>query len=699
MAATSLVLDREANARIFPFGSTNAGGDALVTINKGALTTTAVVLNVLGSQSIAGDLNLIGNLNITGAINEQSVTTLSVTDINITLNKGGSTAGAASAGLFVEGDTASIIAKFLYDGTLTSKWKIGDGTTQVEVVTVSGAQTLTNKSITGTQISSAVANATLAATVTTNANLSGVITSTGNTTSITSQTGTGSTFVVQTSPTLTTPNIGVATSTSLVSSSFQSVGTAGATNGDMIWNNATNAFTQTFRGSAGAASIVYTLPTTAPTSGQVLQSTSPTANVATLSWASAATGSVTSVSVTTANGVSGTVATASSTPAITLTLGAITPSSVAATGTVTGSNLSGTNTGDQTLPTGANPTAVIGLTAVNGSATSYLRSDSAPALSQSIAPFWTGVHTHSFPGIATTSTDAIVLTNTTAATVTVSQFSPRMRLVAQGWKTAATAGSQQVEWFFENRAIQGTNNPSTNLAFASITNGTAAADQFILTSTGSGTFTGTLTASNLSGTNTGDQTSVTGNSGSTTLTAITDDTATNGTQFITWVNAASGNQAQKVSSTKLTFNPSTGTLSSTTFSGAGTGLTGTASSLTAGTVTTNANLTGGVTSTGNATTVITNANLTGDVTSTGNATTIARYSKACTVSGTQDATNKIFTIGTTVKSGSEIVIVNGLVLNPGATNDYLYDGVTTITFQAAWTAPFATDVIRVYGVF
>jgi hypothetical protein len=43
----------------------------------------------------------------------------------------------------------------------------------------------------------------------------------------------------------------------------------------------------------------------------------------------------------------------------------------------------------------------------------------------------------------------------------------------------------------------------------------------------------------------------------------------------------------------------------------------------ASTVITNANLTGSVTSVGNATTVITNANLTGDVTSSGNATTIA----------------------------------------------------------------------------
>ena len=53
----------------------------------------------------------------------------------------------------------------------------------------------------------------------------------------------------------------------------------------------------------------------------------------------------------------------------------------------------------------------------------------------------------------------------------------------------------------------------------------------------------------------------------------------------------------------------------------GTSITGTASGLTSGNVTTNANLTGGVTSSGNATTVVTNANLTGDITSVGNATT------------------------------------------------------------------------------
>jgi hypothetical protein len=46
-----------------------------------------------------------------------------------------------------------------------------------------------------------------------------------------------------------------------------------------------------------------------------------------------------------------------------------------------------------TVAGGANPTASVGLAAVNGSATSFMRSDGAPALSQSIAPTWTGAHT------------------------------------------------------------------------------------------------------------------------------------------------------------------------------------------------------------------------------------------------------------------------------------------------------------------
>lgn len=49
-------------------------------------------------------------------------------------------------------------------------------------------------------------------------------------------------------------------------------------------------------------------------------------------------------------------------------------------------------TGTPTIPTGANPSASVILSAVNGSAATFMRSDGAPALSQAIAPTWTAKH-------------------------------------------------------------------------------------------------------------------------------------------------------------------------------------------------------------------------------------------------------------------------------------------------------------------
>jgi hypothetical protein len=66
----------------------------------------------------------------------------------------------------------------------------------------------------GTNITGTASGFT-AGTVTTNANLIGPIISVGNTTSVASQTGTGTKFVMDTSPSLITPNVGVAMGTSL----------------------------------------------------------------------------------------------------------------------------------------------------------------------------------------------------------------------------------------------------------------------------------------------------------------------------------------------------------------------------------------------------------------------------------------------------------------------------------------------------
>lgn len=64
-------------------------------------------------------------------------------------------------------------------------------------------------------------------------------------------------------------------------------------------------------------------------------------------------------------------------------------------------------------PTGANPSAQIGTTAANGSATTFMRSDAAPAINLSITPTWTGVHAFN-AGITSTATiqgNALVATN------------------------------------------------------------------------------------------------------------------------------------------------------------------------------------------------------------------------------------------------------------------------------------------------
>lgn len=60
-------------------------------------------------------------------------------------------------------------------------------------------------------------------------------------------------------------------------------------------------------------------------------------------------------------------------------------------------------------PTGANPTASVGLSATNGSAATFMRSDAAPALDQSIAPTWTGRHTFNVSPIIGTLTSGILV--------------------------------------------------------------------------------------------------------------------------------------------------------------------------------------------------------------------------------------------------------------------------------------------------
>lgn len=81
----------------------------------------------------------------------------------------------------------------------------------------------------------------------------------------------------------------------------------------------------------------------------------------------------------------------------------------------------------------APPTALVGLTAIAGTATTAMRSDAAPAINQAIQPVWTAKHTWNIGALGTSSTPAILLTNAVAATSTQQQFSPVMTWLGQGW--------------------------------------------------------------------------------------------------------------------------------------------------------------------------------------------------------------------------------------------------------------------------
>ncbi len=90
---------------------------------------------------------------------------------------------------------------------------------------------------------------------------------------------------------------------------------------------------------------------------------------------------------------SGTAANLSGTPAL--------PDGTTATTQAVGDNTDKLATDAYVLANVAAPTASVGLSAVNGTATTFMQSDSAPPLDQSIAPTWTGEHTFNLiPNVA-----------------------------------------------------------------------------------------------------------------------------------------------------------------------------------------------------------------------------------------------------------------------------------------------------------
>lgn len=139
----------------------------------------------------------------------------------------------------------------------------------------------------------------------------------------------------------------------------------------------------------------------------------------------------------------------------------------------------------------ANPTAKVGLTVVNGSATTAMRSDAAPPIDQTISPTWTGTHTFS---------NGTYSALFTGGNVGIGTWNPTKNLQVNGAINAM--GTNPI--YFGNdtlAAIQGSSSTGSNILINNNTSASLATGGVITSSSGneihtfttSGTFTPNFT--------------------------------------------------------------------------------------------------------------------------------------------------------------------------------------------------------------
>lgn len=394
--------------------------------------------------------------------------------------------------------------------------------------------------------------------VTTNANLTGPITSSGNATAIASQTGTGTKFVVDTSPTIATPTLSSPTFSGTVAG-------ANTIPLSILAQSGANTMLGNWTGSTANVA-ANSMPSCADTGGNHLNYVSGTGVTC----------------GTSGGGGSGTVTSIATTSPI--TGGTITTTGTIACATCVTSSGGGAITG--TAPVAVSAAGAVSITGAAG----QMLAGSGPAFTATptlgVAGATLGTVT-----LAGSTSGTTVLQPNVAATGTLTLPAATDTLVGKATTDTLT-----------NKSISGSSNTLTNIGNAALANSSMTLAGHSVSLGGTQTFA----CGDLSNGATGCSTA-TGTSGATipllngTNTWLNSQTFTAGPVF----NAApTGTAVNGSGNVCLTTNcalvtPALGTPSALVATNA----SGTAASLTAGHVTTNANLTGPITSSGNATSV------------------------------------------------------------------------------------------------
>jgi hypothetical protein len=231
-----------------PTGSVSANSQKITNLATATTSTDAINKDYVDSK--IGAANGIASLDAGGKVPASELPDIAISDTSVVASEAAMLALTAEVGdIAVRTDVnktfilktagASTLANWQELLTPTDAVTSVDGQTGVVDLsgnyvnvtgdTMSGALAMGTNKITGMGDPTSAQDAATKNYVDTASiapsNLTGVITSVGPATSIASQTGTGSTFVVNTSPTLVTPVLGVATATSINGTTIPSTAT------------------------------------------------------------------------------------------------------------------------------------------------------------------------------------------------------------------------------------------------------------------------------------------------------------------------------------------------------------------------------------------------------------------------------------------------------------------------------------------